>query len=154
MENISPTSLPERIGRYLRADLEAMHGKRGRKPPEYFQVFPERQRAEVTAKAPKAAKEPKTKSRAAEALTAYDADPLAVRLATASPEVRQLIANLLDLVTPAARARRTQIEEPLAEIGTAMADISPVVVSESVAPVISDPVYADPEIDTQLVGQG
>lgn len=42
----------ERIGRFTRSELEAMRGKRGRKPPEYHQLFG----APVarTAKAPKA----------------------------------------------------------------------------------------------------
>ncbi len=60
--NTDPSALPEAaadvpaaetgetIGRYTRSQLEALRGKRGRKPPEYFQLFPE------LAKAPAAAK--------------------------------------------------------------------------------------------------
>ena len=53
----------ERIGRFSRAQLEAMRGKRGRKPPEYFEVFPE---ARSSAKEPKTAKEPKARKARAE----------------------------------------------------------------------------------------
>ena len=34
------TATVAKIGRYTQAELQAMVGKRGRKPPEFFQLFP------------------------------------------------------------------------------------------------------------------
>lgn len=48
----------ERFGRFTRAELEAMRGRRGRKPSEYHTLFPQEQGAAQpaqTAKAPSAA---------------------------------------------------------------------------------------------------
>lgn len=45
----------ERIGRFTRAELEAMRGRRGRKPSEYHTLFPQEQGAAKPAKAPSAA---------------------------------------------------------------------------------------------------
>jgi hypothetical protein len=36
----SSAALVPLIGRYTQAELQAMVGKRGRKPPEYYQLFP------------------------------------------------------------------------------------------------------------------
>ena len=44
----------ERIGRFTRAELEAMRGRRGRKPSEYHTLFPQEQGAAKPAKAPSA----------------------------------------------------------------------------------------------------
>ena len=82
----------ETIGRYSRADLEAMHGKRGRKPPEYFTLFPERVRAAPTPRKIKVAEA------SLNAVGGYEADPLAARLHAASPAVRRLVSDLLDVV--------------------------------------------------------
>lgn len=83
----------ERIGRYARAELESMHGKRGRKPPEYFQLFPERIRA-----VPLEAVRPRVSRLAAGAVAFSEQDPLVLRLRGASPAVRKLVADLLALV--------------------------------------------------------
>lgn len=54
----APEAAVERIGRFTRAELEAMRGKRGRKPAEFYQAFPDAAPAAKPAaeKAPKAAK--------------------------------------------------------------------------------------------------
>ena len=52
----------ERIGRFTRAELEAMRGKRGRKPAEYHQLFPPS--AEAAAGKPAAAPKAAAKRRA------------------------------------------------------------------------------------------
>ena len=39
-----------RVGRYTHAELAAMQGKRGRKPPEFYQLFPKAAGSDVTTK--------------------------------------------------------------------------------------------------------
>ena len=58
----APEASVERIGRFTRTELEAMRGKRGRKPAEFYQAFPESAPTVKPAaeKAPKAAKTPRS----------------------------------------------------------------------------------------------
>ena len=122
----SPEALvSERIGRYARAELEGMHGKRGRKPPEYFQLFPERIRA-----VPLEAVRPRVSRLAAGVVAFSEQDPLVLRLRRASPAVRKLVADLLALVG----------EEPLATLDS---------VSVHVAEVAEDSHAEDSHADAQ-----
>ena len=135
----------ETIGRYSRAELEAMHGKRGRKPPEYFTLFPERVRVAPT---------PRPKKLAEASMSAagsYDADPLSARLRQASPAVRRLVANLLDVVDSSLNQPAQSQVEDVAPTNARVETLS----SEPVhlQAVISDPVYADPEIEPELAEQ-
>ena len=108
----SPEALvSERIGRYARAELEGMHGKRGRKPPEYFQLFPERIRA-----VPLEAVRPRVSRLAAGVVAFSEQDPLVLRLRRASPAVRKLVADLLALVG----------EEPLATLDSVSVHVAEV----------------------------
>ena len=134
----------ETIGRYSRADLEAMHGKRGRKPPEYFTLFPERIRAAPTPRRIKVAEATLNSA------GGYDADPLAARLRAASPAVRRLVSDLLDVVAVSSRDG----EAP----GNHQAESSPMSAladAEQIPQqvVLSEPVYADPEMEPELVEQ-
>lgn len=52
---VSPTQEPARIGRFLRSELEAMRGKRGRKPAEYHLLFPDHQGQIPPSSSPKSA---------------------------------------------------------------------------------------------------
>lgn len=58
---VEPVAAPvvdgDRIGRFSRADLEALRGRRGRKPAEYYVLFPETSAAKP-AKAPRSADKP------------------------------------------------------------------------------------------------
>lgn len=38
----APVTSDERIGRFTRAELEALQGRRGRKPAEFYQLFPDK----------------------------------------------------------------------------------------------------------------
>ena len=122
-----------------------MHGKRGRKPPEYFTLFPERVRVAPTPR-------PKKLAEATMSATgSYDADPLSARLRQASPAVRRLVANLLDVVD-------ASLNQPVQSQGEDVAPTISRVESPSSEPalhqaVISDPVYADPEIEPELAEQ-
>lgn len=64
----APEAAVERIGRFTRAELEAMRGKRGRKPAEFHQAFPESApaarppKAAKASRAPRAAKAPQVSS--------------------------------------------------------------------------------------------
>ena len=49
----------ENANRFTRAQLEAMHGRPGRKPAEYYELYPRNDAAPKAPKAPKAAKAPK-----------------------------------------------------------------------------------------------
>lgn len=135
----------ETIGRYSRADLEAMHGKRGRKPPEYFTLFPERVRVAVS---------PRPKKLAEASMSAagsYDADPLSARLRQASPAVRRLVANLLDVVDASLNhPAQSQVEDVAPTTSRVESPSSEPVHLQAV---ISDPVYADPEIEPELAEQ-
>lgn len=57
----APEAAVERIGRFTLAQLEAMRGKRGRKPAEFHQAFPDAAPAAKPAaeKAPKAVRAPR-----------------------------------------------------------------------------------------------
>jgi hypothetical protein len=57
----APEATGERIERFTLAELEAMRGKRGRKPAEFYQAFPDAAPAAKPAaeKAPKAARTPR-----------------------------------------------------------------------------------------------
>ena len=134
----------ETIGRYSRADLEAMHGKRGRKPPEYFTLFPERVRVAPTPR----------KIKVAEASLnsdgGYDADPLAARLRAASPAVRRLVSDLLDVVAVSSHDVQAQANH--------QAETSPMPVPADAEQlpqqiILSEPVYADPEMEPELAEQ-
>ncbi len=133
-----PIATVERIGRYSRADLDAMHGKRGRKPPEYFTLFPERIRPAAPAKV--------RLSRAVESAPSVfsDNDPLIAQLRAASPAVRRLVADLLAVV--AAEAPAVLAAEPAVTY-----DASAVAQDEADTPEMHrpEPVYADPEADEQ-----
>ena len=135
----------ETIGRYSRADLEAMHGKRGRKPPEYFTLFPERVRVAPT---------PRPKKLAETSMSAagsYVADPLSARLRQASPAVRRLVANLLDVVDASLnQPAQSQGEVVAPTISRVESSFSEPVLLQAV---INDPVYADPEIEPELAEQ-
>ena len=135
----------ETIGRYSRAELEAMQGKRGRKPPEYFTLFPERVRVAPT---------PRPKKLAEASMSAagsYDADPLSARLRQASPAVRRLVANLLDVVDASlSHPAQSQGEDAAPIIARIESSPSEPVLLQAV---ISDPVYADPEIEPELAEQ-
>lgn len=161
---------PDRIGRFSRAELEAMRGKRGRKPAEYFELYPDLKR-EPTPRAANQAGESTSASAVvacAEPRLAYEADPLAARLAQASPEARRLVSDLLDLLAmpqsrPVARPVAHAIPCPVSSVVGDLAislPASDAAVEESPvapAPVQSeqergetryrDPVYADPETD-------
>jgi len=153
---------PEHIGRYRRAELEAMHGKRGRKPPEYFTVFPERVRA-----APKAKLAETSLTADGKHVDGYDADPLAARVRRASPEVRKLITDLLNVVGAVtlksdaisagevdrdASAVPYRIEETNSVLASPAVE-SPRMESAHLEACLSEPVYADPELETELVEQ-
>lgn len=163
---------PDRIGRFSRAELEAMRGKRGRKPPEYFEVFPDLKREPAPRIAVSAAESVPVSSVAvacAEPRLAYEADPLAARLAYASPEARRLVGDLLDLLSVPHRARTVagaaqSIPFPVAavaggmEVPASASDaaaeeppaapiLAPVHADEAPEPVYREPVYADPEAD-------
>ena len=129
------TSSSERIGRYSRSDLAAMVGKRGRKPPEFYEAYPEQRREPSEPKAPKAERATKSGVPRADRKSValgIDDDALAVQVRAASPAVRKLISDLLAVVgqdaptVPATAAAPV----PAAQTGT-----------------ISEPVYADPEIE-------
>lgn len=159
---------PDRIGRFSRAELEAMRGKRGRKPAEYFELFPDLKRepapraaARVEESAPVS-----TAAACAEPRLAYETDPLVVRLALASPEVRQLIGNLLDLLDVPHRGV-AMVDRPSMAIALpatcAVGDAGiPIAASDAVVvveppvapePVYKEPVYADPEADAAQVAE-
>ena len=160
---------PDRIGRFSRAELEAMRGKRGRKPAEYFELFPDLKREPAArAAAPAEGSTPTSTVVCGEPRIAYDADPLTARLALASPEIRQLVANLLDLlgVPPSAKPMAGRASIPIqlpasSAVGDAVVPVpaSDAVVEESpvapasvhAEPVYADPVYADPEADAAQV---
>ena len=65
----APETASGRIGRFTLAELEAMRGKRGRKPAEFYQAFPDAAPAAKpdAERAPKAAKTPRA-ARAAKAI--------------------------------------------------------------------------------------
>lgn len=141
-------SAVERIGRYARADLEAMHGKRGRKPPEYFQLFPERVRPAAPVR------ERPARVEAPAPIAFADHDPLLAQVRAASPAVRRLIADLLALVAevPPAGASTVVAAEPVVSYDTSAAASSAVVsVDESSAMARPEPIYADPEADEQTL---
>jgi hypothetical protein len=129
---VDATSSAERIGRYLRSDLAAMVGKRGRKPPEFYEAYPEQRREPVEPKAPKAEK-PRASRKAA--IADIDDDVLAAQVRAAAPAVRKLISDLLAVVGQAAPSVSAT---PVTEAAT---------VSEARTVTISEPVYADPEIE-------
>ena len=145
-------SAAETIGRYTRADLEAMHGKRGRKPPEYFTIFPERVRVAPTPRRSKLAEAPLSVA------GGYDADPLVARLRLASPAVRRLVSDLLDVVAGSAPL---QTNKPTSQPTSQQADAPAFTCEDSPAAepmphemILSEPVYADPELEPELVEQG
>ena len=130
----------DRIGRYSRADLEAMHGKRGRKPPEYFQLFPERIRAPAPVTQRRA-----TRASSALAAELSDHDPLIAKLRAASPAVRQIVADLLALTLPGAATVMCAPAEHAAAAEPQVAYTAEVTVTEPLAR--AEPVYADPELE-------
>ena len=134
----------ETIGRYSRADLEAMHGKRGRKPPEYFTLFPERVRAAPTPRRIKVAEAPLN------AAGGYDADPLAARLRAANPAVRRLVSDLLDVV---AVSNHSVVPQAHHQDESALASIENSEEQTHHQTVLSEPVYADPELEPELAEQ-
>ena len=135
---VDATSSSERIGRYSRSDLAAMVGKRGRKPPEFYEAYPEQRREPAEPKAPKAERATKSGSsragRKAAALV-IDDDALAAQVRAASPAVRKLISDLLAVVGQEASA----VPATLASEAAAAPEVRTVTISE--------PVYADPEVE-------
>ncbi len=129
--SVDATSSSERIGRYSRSDLAAMVGKRGRKPPEFYAAYPEQRREPVVPKAPKAERATKSGGRKAAALV-IDDDTLAAQVRAASPAVRKLISDLLAVVG------QETATVPASEAAA---------VPEARTMTISEPVYADPEIE-------
>jgi hypothetical protein len=79
------------IGRYQRSELEAMHGQRGRKPAEYFELFPKRERPSTRKRSPKTARSE------AGAQAVEEKDPLVERLRRATPHERLLLGQLIEL---------------------------------------------------------
>lgn len=131
-------SQPELIGRYQRAELEAMHGKRGRKPPEYFMAFPERVRPAKPARD------------VADGRSAVGVDPLAERLRMAGPAVRKLVAHLLDVVGEMASVPAGEL---VADEEVVAAIIPEPIANTAQVGHLTDPVYADPEADLEMVEQ-
>lgn len=138
----------ETIGRYSRAYLEAMHGKRGRKPPEYFTLFPERVRTAPTPRRIKVAEAPEL------AEGGYDVDPLAARLRLASPAVRRLVSDLLEVVATSSHHLQGQANHQ-AEISPMPAPADAEQIPQKILQqvVLNEPVYADPELEPELAEQ-
>jgi hypothetical protein len=90
--NVTPAPISQfaQIGRYQRSELEAMHGQRGRKPAEYFELFPRRVRPAERIRSAKAARTAASKARA------DNLDPLVDRLRRTTPQARLLVEQLLD----------------------------------------------------------
>ena len=138
-----------RIGRYSHAELNSMRGRRGRKPPEFYHLFPELKKAEATQRVP---------AKQAPAEHAPDPDGLAHRLRLASPAVRRLVEALLALpelaATSTGQLPELAVRVPDAPLAT-QRDEQVMVVGTGVDEVIADlplrdPVYADPESDAEL----
>ena len=161
-----------RIGRYSHAELSAMRGRRGRKPPEFYQLFPELKKAEATSRVP-ARQSPVEQSPVEQA---PDPDGLAQRLRLASPAVRRLVEALLALPELAAassgKLAERSVRVPVAALAAddvLTTDVSPVADGPQAANVdahivaistaleaeigplpLRDPVYADPDSEAAL----
>jgi hypothetical protein len=142
-----------RIGRYAPAELRAMQGRRGRKPPEFYQLFPEQRKEPV---AVVASTEPKLVVKVA-SKQLRKADLLAERIRAAPAAVRQIIVAMLDY---AESAPGVSIPEAAmvsdAGVAGAMASVPQVdvgvVVPEALAQV--DPIYADPDAEISSTDLG
>jgi hypothetical protein len=139
---VDATSSSERIGRYRRSDLAAMVGKRGRKPPEFYEAYPEQRREPAEPKAERATKSGSSRAGRKATALVIDDDALAAQVRAASPAVRKLISDLLAVVGQEASA----VPAILASETAAAPEVRTVTISE--------PVYADPEVeaDSALAG--
>ena len=134
----------QRIGRYSIAELTAMRGRRGRKPPEFYRLFPELSKPAIALGA-SIAEEPRKKPMAQ---MNSKADRLAERIRAAPAAVRQIILALLDYTDGSSR---TASDVPESFLGSVPSKVEVVAISVSQAPVHQDPVYADPELDVRGV---
>lgn len=124
-----------------------MRGRRGRKPPEFYQLFPEL-RKDATALGSLIAAEPLVKP-ASKAVR--NADRLAERIRAAPVAVRQIMLAMLDYAEGSSGMSNVVPEEAP---GSTPLEQEVVTTSVQEAPVQHDPVYADPELDVRGVHEG
>jgi hypothetical protein len=130
-----------RIGRYSHLELAAMRGRRGRKPPEFYQLFPELRKESSVPDASTTSEQLEQPESKRVPKGARKADALAERIRAAPAAVRQIILAMLDFAE--ASTGTAQAAPEAISVLTPMPQ-NIVIASASTAPVLQDPVYADP----------